>query len=194
MKFYAVKKGHNPGVYLSWPSCQEQVRGFSGAIFKSFTTRKEAEDFVTVNLRPEKPDRVFFTDGSFRNGKSGGAAVDVYAKKIHYRSLPHESKDQSNNRGELLGLILALEHSSPNESIIINTDSQYAINILQSGYAASDNLDMIGRYKHLKEEKKLTIYLEYVKAHCGIQYNELADKYAAISLDSNPEITTTIDM
>ena len=35
-KWYAVRKGNNPGVYTSWADCERQVKGFSGAEFKSF--------------------------------------------------------------------------------------------------------------------------------------------------------------
>ena len=44
-KFYAVQKGTKPGVYLTWAECEAQVRGFKGALFKSFPTRVEAFAF-----------------------------------------------------------------------------------------------------------------------------------------------------
>lgn len=44
-KYYSVKNGHQPGVYETWEECKDQVHGFSGASFKSFPTRKEAELF-----------------------------------------------------------------------------------------------------------------------------------------------------
>jgi ribonuclease H-related protein len=28
MKYYAVKVGRQPGIYLDWDSCKEQVNGF----------------------------------------------------------------------------------------------------------------------------------------------------------------------
>ena len=34
-KFYAVRSGHEPGVYLTWPECQEQISGFKGAQCRS---------------------------------------------------------------------------------------------------------------------------------------------------------------
>lgn len=34
-KFYAVRLGHTPGIYHSWPDCLDQVRGFKGAVCKS---------------------------------------------------------------------------------------------------------------------------------------------------------------
>ncbi len=45
-KYYAVKNGRKPGIYMSWAECQAQVTGFSGATFKSFKTLPEAEEFM----------------------------------------------------------------------------------------------------------------------------------------------------
>jgi ribonuclease HI len=45
-KFYAVKKGLKPGIYFSWNECKAQTHKFKGAIFKSFPTLKEAEDYL----------------------------------------------------------------------------------------------------------------------------------------------------
>ena len=42
-KYYAVKKGKHPGVYKTWSECQQQVSGFSGAIYKSFPTLTDAD-------------------------------------------------------------------------------------------------------------------------------------------------------
>ena len=41
-KFYAVKKGRQTGIFLTWAQCQEQVKGYPGAIFKSFPTKEDA--------------------------------------------------------------------------------------------------------------------------------------------------------
>jgi hypothetical protein len=51
---YAVRKGKTPGVYDSWDDCQYQVHQFSGAIFKSFSSREEAESyaFPTDDAKP----------------------------------------------------------------------------------------------------------------------------------------------
>lgn len=55
-KFYGVKKGRIPGVYTTWKDCQAQVIGFSGAIYKGFLSKEEANDFVkdVVNENKEK--------------------------------------------------------------------------------------------------------------------------------------------
>ena len=46
MKFYAVAKGHNIGIYNFWNDAKEQVLNYKGAIFKSFNTEKDAENFI----------------------------------------------------------------------------------------------------------------------------------------------------
>ena len=42
-KYYVVWKGVTPGVYDSWTACQLQIKGYKGALYKSFDTREEAE-------------------------------------------------------------------------------------------------------------------------------------------------------
>ena len=41
-KYYAVKIGRTPGIYLSWADCKAQVNGYPGAIYKGFETKEEA--------------------------------------------------------------------------------------------------------------------------------------------------------
>ena len=52
--FYAVKQGKNPGIYKTWDECKAQVEGFSGALYKGFSTRKEAEIYLSGNVAPTK--------------------------------------------------------------------------------------------------------------------------------------------
>ena len=47
MSYYVVKQGKTPGIYFNWTSCQNQVKGFSGAIYKKFPTISEARQFLT---------------------------------------------------------------------------------------------------------------------------------------------------
>ncbi len=42
-KYYAVLKGRKTGIFTTWRDCEEQIDGFSGALYKSFKTRGEAE-------------------------------------------------------------------------------------------------------------------------------------------------------
>ena len=42
-KYYVVWQGVNPGVYDSWDKCQQQIKGYPQAKYKSFGSREEAE-------------------------------------------------------------------------------------------------------------------------------------------------------
>ena len=43
-KFYVVWKGRKTGVFNSWEDCKAQTNGFDGAVFKSFLSKKQAEE------------------------------------------------------------------------------------------------------------------------------------------------------
>ncbi|KAF6265041.1 Caulimovirus viroplasmin-domain-containing protein [Scenedesmus sp. NREL 46B-D3] len=46
-KWYAVRKGHRTGLCESWAECQAATTGYSGAQYKSFKTREEAQAYLT---------------------------------------------------------------------------------------------------------------------------------------------------
>lgn len=113
-KYYAVKKGRKPGVYRTWADCKKQVDGFSGAIYKSFLTKEEAETFVgTKNNFATKIEKmntslksdstivdieealekamdkivVAYVDGSYHNGTkefSYGAVIAYAGEEFHF--------------------------------------------------------------------------------------------------------------
>ncbi|MCI8558910.1 MAG: AAA family ATPase [Lachnospiraceae bacterium] len=83
-KIYAVRKGRNPGIYDVWAETEQQVKGFSGAEYRSFTymTEKENED-ETVEM-------------SYAHAKK---QADEYLRKIPEESeaagdLPWEGHDE----------------------------------------------------------------------------------------------------
>ncbi|XP_066533189.1 ribonuclease H1 isoform X2 [Hoplias malabaricus] len=44
--FYAVRKGHHPGVYQTWDECKNQVEKFPHAQYKKFASEEDAWGFV----------------------------------------------------------------------------------------------------------------------------------------------------
>ncbi len=42
-KFYVVWQGHNPGIYDNWDKCQQQIKNYPNAKYKSFGSREEAD-------------------------------------------------------------------------------------------------------------------------------------------------------
>jgi len=59
MKLYAVANGRKTGIFDNWEDCEKQVKGFSGAKFKSFKNKQDALTFITLNL-PSSTDKKDF--------------------------------------------------------------------------------------------------------------------------------------
>lgn len=53
-KYYAVAKGRNIGIYTSWEECEKQVKRYPGAIYKSFKTKKEAQEYIANLIKKNK--------------------------------------------------------------------------------------------------------------------------------------------
>ena len=68
MKYYAVKVGRKTGIFNTWEECKEQVDGFEGAEYKSFSKLEEANNFLNERqqLQFEVEGPVAYVDGSFR--------------------------------------------------------------------------------------------------------------------------------
>lgn len=61
-KFYAVRKGKVPGLFLTWEDCRDSVYGYPGAEYKSFPTMEEAGAYLSGGLE----------DGSAASGSAEG--------------------------------------------------------------------------------------------------------------------------
>ena len=48
MPFYAVARGNTPGIYTDWETCEAQVRGYSGAKYKKFSSQAEALRYMVT--------------------------------------------------------------------------------------------------------------------------------------------------
>ena len=99
-KFYAVAKGRLPGIYLTWDACNKQVSGFSGAQYKSFTSRQEAESFIGI-----KPPSV--VDPWYKD--SGSKKLDSSSKTKDPK--PFSSSSSSSKEGPT---IVYVDGAAPN--------------------------------------------------------------------------------
>lgn len=54
-KYYVVWKGRNPGIYHSWTACQAEIKGFSQALYKSYSSLSEAQEaFSDIENAPKR--------------------------------------------------------------------------------------------------------------------------------------------
>ena len=90
MKYYAVKVGKKTGIFNTWEECKEQVEGFEGAVYKSFSKLEDANDFLLEQqqLHLEVDGPIAYVDGSFKeetNEYSFGVVLLINGKEYHFK-------------------------------------------------------------------------------------------------------------
>lgn len=75
-KYYAVAMGKTPGIYLTWEDCKAQVHGFPRAVYKSFSTFEEAEEFIVTKGRAVQ-DAAPDDSGMYGNSDASLSASDA---------------------------------------------------------------------------------------------------------------------
>jgi ribonuclease HI len=190
-KYYAVRKGRKTGVFETWAECQKQTIGFSGAEFKSFSTRAEAQAFVdgaaSEEAVPDKLPPVYaFTDGSFNSSDN----IYGYGGFLHYseteEDIPlrgHGTGDYADSRnvaGEVFGAIAAMQQAValglPEMTLFYDYEgvAKWPTGAWKANKPISQRY--VEEYHRLSD--RLTVNFRHVKAHTGIPGNELADQMA----------------
>lgn len=139
-----------------------------------------------------------FTDGSADNRIADcGAAAAVIRYKEYYREIVSGSwSSTTNNRMELLGIILGLEKVKAGFSIELTTDSEVCLKWiaqLQSESQSevqilrSKNGDLLLRLNKALHKHKNNIEFKWVRGHIGVTDNERCDVLAGTAaLWNNP--------
>ena len=145
-----VWKGKSPGIYTSWEACQEQIKGVKGAVFKAFSSRKEAEEALDKNPKSYIRKRKSTTKGRLTEeeklllGKPDyhsiavDAAVSGNPGLLEYRGVDTKSGKVlfkqgpfaygTNNIGEYLAIVHGLAYLKKRRSDrILYSDSRTAI-------------------------------------------------------------------
>lgn len=158
-KYYAIKNGKVNGIYRDWPTAESQVKGFKGAVYKSFKTEKEALEYmndtivkndinVTKNvndinkiknekyIKPYNIDLLIYTDGSSKNkvGGYGFIAIDLSTDLIIKKGSGLVPGICTNQKAELVAIHQALLYIQDLrfKKIMIRTDSNWSIQCFTS--------------------------------------------------------------
>jgi len=145
-KYYVVWHGHKPGIYTTWQQTQAQVKNFPGAIYKSFTSRLEAEeaygttpDIKRSFVRRKEAVKAIKNTDFISESISVDAACSGNPGAMEYRGVWTSDKTEifhfgpvqngTNNIGEFLAIVhaLALLAKKNDQKTIIYTDSKTAI-------------------------------------------------------------------
>lgn len=123
-KFYVVWKGHQIGIFESWEACKRQIEGYTGAQYKSYSTREQAEwafqrgyahrDEQVGEMRsallngsgPLYPSWSVDAACNMRTGVMEYRGVDTRTGQVIFAQGPYE--DTTNNVGEFLAIVHAL--------------------------------------------------------------------------------------
>lgn len=210
VKYYAVQKGRNTGVFRSWAECQEQTRGFSGAVFKSFTSLEEAEAFVQrtnhdasvvklsgiegrekagTNVETEEGVLTAYVDGSYHVGTEefsyGMVLLDGKEEQTFFEKYNDEElAGMRNVAGEIKGaeaaMRFAVEHGY--SKLYIYHDYEGIAKWCQGVWKT--NKEGTRAYKAYFDsiQDKLEVVFVKVAAHTGDKYNEMADELAKKAL------------
>lgn len=210
-KFYAVKVGRKTGIFETWAECQNQISGFSGAIYKSFATREEAEAFIGAGSKgqgstsddrgkgnvsgagaqvlTEETQAVAYVDGSYdaaANAFSYGMVLFHNGQELHFsEKYTDDALAQMHNvAGEIKGAEAAMRYCLDNDipSITIYHDYEGIARWCNGEWQAKKEGTIAYAAYYRKASAKVDIRFVKVKGHSGDTYNELADRLAKAAL------------
>lgn len=191
MKYYAVKKGRNPGIYTSWDLCLKEVKGYKGAIYKSFKKKEDAENFLEdkkIEVKIDKNSVIAYIDGSYskKDKKYGTGIVYITEDNIEelYESFDDKFHIHRNVAGEVKASVGAINKAIKDgkKEIYIHFDYQ-GIESWATG-AWKRNNELTQRYYNFfqKAKEKINVHFIKVKAHSNDKFNDMADALAKKSL------------
>ena len=148
------------------------------------------------------PDIIIYTDGSSRGnpGPGGYGIVMIQPKSNYIKEFSCGYKKTTNNRMELLAVIVALEKiKAENQKVNIYTDSKYVSDAVEKkwlfnwekkDFKSKKNPDLWKRF--LKIYKKHNVSFFWVKGHNNNPGNERCD-FLAVEASKKPQLKIDIE-
>lgn len=149
-KYYVVWKGRKQGIFTSWLECESQVKGFVGARYKSFESRKEAEEALAATyaqyqgrsstfgkwkiatVKPLLPSICVDAACSGSPGSLEYQGVSTGLGELIFHAGPF--LNGTNNVGEFLAIIHALDYLKKHQlDWPVYSDSENAISWIKDG-------------------------------------------------------------
>ncbi len=136
-----------------------------------------------------------YTDGSAKgNPGKGGFGVILISGK-HYKEISQGFRHTTNNRMELLAVIVGLEHlKNINSEVQVYSDSKYVVDSIEKKWVfqwekkhfkGKKNADLWKRFLIIYKKHKVSF--NWVKGHAGHPQNEKCD-YLAVEASEQPQL------
>ncbi len=197
---------------------EEQVRGFAGAVYRGFATLPEAQYYLrTGGVVPEQPALfaadpsagapvaktqaeyradlqagkvVIFTDGASTGNPGPGGYGIVMMAGDGRQELSGGFRCTTNNRMELMGVIMALRALKQRSQVVVYSDSRYVVESVEKGWARrwrsrgwmrnaeerAENPDLWARLLDLLDQH--SVEFRWVRGHASQPENERCDRLA----------------
>ncbi len=167
------KKGRQEGIYTSWEECQKQVNGFPSAIYKSFTSLEDAENYLTSSHAKETSDAdcVAYVDGSYDH------SILAYGSGV---VLFYQHQKYTFSQAAMLAIDFALKHHCQHLEICYD----YAgIEHWCLGTWKANKLGTQAYQRYCQEAMtSLKISFKKIKSHSNHALNDEADELAKKAL------------
>lgn len=132
-----------------------------------------------------------YTDGSAKGNPGRGGYGLVLISGKHYKEISQGFRYTTNNRMELLAVIVGLEHlKSKKCDVLVFSDSKYVVDSVEKkwvfqwvkkGFKGKKNADLWKRF--ILIYKKHNVSFQWIKGHAGHPENEKCDQLAVEASD-----------
>ena len=206
-KYYVLQNTENRGIYhTSWADFQPKVKGVSGAIYKSFTTKEEAEDFLGKDGYDSPAVDEISSNDVFRKASSDGKTAEVYVDGSYNKiknaygygvfimkgdqtrilsGMGDCKEDGRNVEGEVAGARAAIDYirnKTDIKDVVLYHDYEGIGAWGNKSWRA--NKEYTSAYSKFVEDARmsgLNIKFVHVKGHTGQLGNEYVDKIAKVA-------------
>jgi len=193
-KYYAVRKGRKTGILQTWAECQESIKRYSSAEYKSFERLKDAEAYLVFSTikssvktidELEENEMIAYVDGSYSAKKQ----LYSYGVVVFHNCKKHSFSDAESNpdllsmrnvAGEIKGAEIAMKYAVDNkvEKLYLHYDYDGIEKWATNAWEAKKEGTQEYKRMYNRISKELEVIFVKVKAHSGDEFNDEADELA----------------
>lgn len=204
-KYYAVRQGRQIGIFSSWQECQRQIIKYSGAEYKSFRTKEEADAYLAGDQPRQMPPTISFpddesvtdiwVDGSCMPQPDGSLRIGWAflvmrgGQEIHRErgnDIPPDAHQHRNVAGEIMAVLKAVQWCQTQHitSIRIYHDYQGLASWPTRAWEAHTSFTQ--KYADTVRTSGIAIQWVKVAAHSGNPQNDIVDQEAKKATQEPP--------